>query len=101
MSAFALLHGNAGFLAAVLKGYRGRMAQAQESPGQAPVLVATAGPQGAPGCCPPRPGRSDFSGLSQAAPLGLLHKGPAPLMKASLWKPPSLEGAFLPQPLGL
>lgn len=31
MSAFALLHGNAGFLAAVPKGHGGRVAQAQES----------------------------------------------------------------------
>lgn len=99
MSAFAWLHGNAGFLAAALKGCCGRVAQAQESPCWAPVvLVAPAGPQGAPGCWSPLLPLCDFSELSQTAPHGVLHKG---LSSPHYGNPASLEGAFLPQPLGL
>lgn len=81
MSAFALLHGNAAFPAAVPspRGWHGP----KRAPQWAAGLVAAAGPRRVPGCWGPG-GGSDL-----AEPAGLSSLGPptraglAPLLKAS------------------
>lgn len=99
MSAFALLHGETAFPAAVRggRGWRGP----RGAPQWAPSLVAAAGPQRDRGVLGPR-GGSDLRG--RAASSGSSTKaGRAPLIKASLREPPpgSRPIPRAPGPVGL